>query len=103
MKFKATLALALFLHLLVHPLVHGGSFSPSPTQHATVSAPKANPQAARPIDDCAVCRSVNALAGPSLSADAAHLNSSRHLPVAQDTAATAGSHITLPARAPPAL
>jgi len=53
-RTRAWLALLLFLHLVVHPLVHAAPLAATASGHTIVSTALAHQQA--PTHDCEVCR-----------------------------------------------
>ena len=103
MKFRAWLALVLFLHLLGHPLVHGLSFATKPAGKPAVSAPKPAPQTTRPAEDCPLCRSSVALAQPAPALFSPERNTARPVVLKQFVLVLFAPQQNVPARAPPIL
>jgi hypothetical protein len=103
MKFRAWLALILFVHLLAHPLVHGLSLANKPAGHTAVSAPKTTPQTAHPIEDCALCRHSAALEKQPIALFDPEQSAARHIVPTQFAPVLFEFQQNVPARAPPIL
>ena len=103
MKFRAWLALALFVQLLGHPLVHGFPYAGGPIGQSVVSAPHAASHPATPIEDCALCRNSVSLERSAPAFFSLDYDVSYHVIPPVLAHVPFGFHRNVPARAPPAL
>ena len=100
MKFRVLFAAALFLHLVVHPMLHAADFAWSAPTQPTHSAAVA----VSPAPQCAVCHLTNSLQlGPPVATVQASLGHDALLLASSDNSAADGIGSYRPSRAPPTL